>query len=34
MAGINLQKYRKEGLEVLIADICFLSQSHSPFSNL
>ena len=34
MAGINLQKYRKEGLEVLIADIYFLSQSRSPFLNL
>ena len=34
MAGINLQKYRKQGLEVLIADIYFLSQSCSPFSNL
>ena len=34
MAGINLQKYRKQGLEVLIADIYFLSQSRSPFSNL
>ena len=34
MAGINLQKYRSQGLEVLTGDIYFLSQSRSPFSNL
>jgi len=35
MAGINLQKYRKQGLEVLIIDQYLLpSQSRSPFSNL